>query len=87
MIRMAAGESQDAVADFSEAVLQPTDVKLLHLAWAQLEAGDTAAAKSSLEAGRRRGLENSRLSPEDRERLAKLEAAFGAPSEAAEPQG
>jgi Tfp pilus assembly protein PilF len=87
MIRMAAGESQDAVADFSEAVLQPTDVKLLHLAWAQLEAGDTAAAKSSLEAGRRRGLANSRLSPEDRERLAKLEAAFGAPSEAAEPQG
>jgi hypothetical protein len=84
---MAAGESQDAVADFSEAVLQPTDVKLLHLAWAQLEAGDTAAAKSSLEAGRRRGLANSRLSPEDRERLAKLEAAFGGPSEAAEPQG
>jgi hypothetical protein len=52
-----------------------------------LEAGDTAAAKSSLEAGRRRGLANSRLSPEDRERLAKLEAAFGGPSEAAEPQG
>jgi tetratricopeptide (TPR) repeat protein len=87
MIRMAAGESQDAVADFSEAVLQPSDVKFLHLAWAQFETGDQAAAKSSLEAGRRRGLENSRLSPDDRERLAKLEAAFGTPSKVAEPQG
>ena len=87
MIRMAAGETQDAVADFSEAVLQPSDVKFLHLAWAQFENGDQAAAKSSLEAGRRRGLANSQLSPDDRERLVKLEAAFGAPSEAAEPQG
>lgn len=87
MIRMAAGETQDAVADFSEAVLQPSDVKFLHLAWAQFENGDQAAAKSSLEAGRRRGLANSQLSPDDRERLVKLEAAFGAPSDVAEPQG
>jgi len=87
MIHMAAGESQQAVSDFAEAVLQPTDVKFLHLAWAQMEAGDKAAAKDALEAGRRRGLASSRLSAEDRERLAKLEAAFGVPSEAAEPQG
>ena len=87
MIHMAAGESQQAVSDFAEAVLQPTDVKFLHLAWAQMEAGDKAAAKDSLEAGRRRGLASSRLSAEDRERLAKLEAVFGVPSEAAEPQG
>ena len=87
MIRMAAGESQEAVADFSEAVLQPTDVKFLHLAWAQMEAGDKVAAKASLETGRRRGLSKSRLSPADRDRLAKLEDAFGAQPEAAEPQG
>jgi len=87
MIHMAAGESQEAVADFSEAVLQPTDVKFLHLAWAQFEAGDKSAAKASLDAGRRRGLTASRLSPEDRDRLAKLEAAFGQQAEAVEPQG
>lgn len=87
MIHMAAGESQEAVADFSEAVLQPTDVKFLHLAWAQFEAGDKSAAKASLDAGRRRGLTSSRLSPEDRDRLAKLEAAFGQQAEAVEPQG
>ena len=87
MIRMAAGEPQDAVVDFAEAVLQPTDVKFLHLAWAQLETGDEAAARASLEAGRRRGLAKSRLSPDDRERLGKLEAKFGTPTETAEPQG
>ena len=87
MIHMAAGESQDAVADFSEAVLQPTDVKFLHLAWAQFETGDKSAAKASLDAGRRRGLTAARLSPEDRDRLAKLEAAFGQQAEAPEPQG
>ena len=59
MIRMAAGEKTEAVADFAEAVLQPTDVKFLHLAWGQLESGDQAAAKASLEAGRRRGLARS----------------------------
>jgi Tfp pilus assembly protein PilF len=87
MIHMAAGESQQAVNDFAEAVLQPTDVKFLHLSWAQMEAGDKAAAKESLEAGRRRGLTASRLSPEDRERLAKLEEMFGPQVEAANPQG
>ena len=88
MIRIAAGEKTEAVADFEEAVLQPTDVKFLHLAWGQLESGDQAAAKASLEAGRRRGLARSRLSPADRERLAKLEAALGVPStDVPEPQG
>jgi hypothetical protein len=88
MIRMAAGEKTEAVADFQEAVLQPTDVKFLHLAWGQLESGDQAAAKASLEAGRRRGLAKSRLSPADRERLGKLEAALGVPStDVPEPQG
>ena len=90
MIRLAAGENREAVTDFEEAVLQPTDVKFLHLAWAQLQTGDQAAARTSLESGRRRGLAMSRLSPEDRERLGKLEDALGmkmSPPPAAEPQG
>ena len=52
-IHMGDGVSQEALADFSEAVLQPTDVKFLHLAWAQFEAGDEWAANASLYAGRR----------------------------------
>ncbi len=90
MIRLAAGENREAVADFEEAVLQPTDVKFLHLAWAQFQTGDQTAARTSLESGRRRGLEMSRLSPEDRERLGKLEDALGmkmSTPAVAEPQG
>jgi len=88
MIHLAAGESAQAVSDFTEAVLQPSDVKFLHLAYAQLAAGDEAAAKSSLEAGRRRGLAKSKLSPDDRERLISIEAKLGtAEPESPEPQG
>ncbi|MGI9177295.1 MAG: hypothetical protein ACR2IT_05500, partial [Pirellulales bacterium] len=90
MIRLAAGENREAVADFEEAILQPSDVKFLHLAWAQLQTGDQSAATASLEAGRRRGLEMSRLSAEDKERLSKLQDALGvkiSSPPAAEPQG
>ncbi|MFM7205512.1 MAG: tetratricopeptide repeat protein, partial [Planctomycetaceae bacterium] len=88
VIHMAAGQTKEAVADFTEAVLQPTDLKFLHLAWAQLAAGDKTAAKEALEAGRRRGLVRSRLSPEDRKRLGDLETELGMPTtDPAEPQG
>lgn len=85
MIRLAAGENTEAVADFEEAVLQPTDVKFLHLAWAQLKAGDAAAAKSSLEAGLRRGLSAAKLSPDERKRLKDLETALGVTAPKVEP--
>jgi tetratricopeptide (TPR) repeat protein len=90
MIRLAAGENREAVTDFEEAVLQPTDVKFLHLAFAQLQAGDQAGARTSLEFGRRKGLQMSRLSPEDKARLGKLEEALGtkvSTPAATEPQG
>jgi tetratricopeptide (TPR) repeat protein len=86
MIRLAAGENTEAVADFEEAVLQPTDVKFLHLAWAHLKAGDRDAAKSSLEAGLRRGLSTSKLSPEERARLKELEATLGVAEPQLEPE-
>jgi Tfp pilus assembly protein PilF len=85
MIRLAAGENTEAVADFQEAVLQPTDVKFLHLAWAQLKAGDAAAAKSSLEAGLRRGLSAAKLSPDERARLKDLETTLGVTAPKVEP--
>jgi hypothetical protein len=66
-------------------VLQPTDVKFLHLAWAQLKAGDAAAAKSSLEAGLRRGLSAAKLSPDERARLKDLETTLGVTAPKVEP--
>ena len=82
LVLLAAGRKDEAVADLQEAVLQASDVKFLHLAWAQLQAGDEAAARQSLEAGRRKGLTASRLSPSDRTILGDLEKTLGA----AEPQ-
>ena len=87
MIRLAAGENVEAISDFQEAVLQPTDVKFLHLAWAQLKAGDQTAAKSSLEAGLRRGLAPSKLAPEERARLRELESALDVKAPLLEPEG
>lgn len=87
MIRLAAGEHAEAIADFQEAVLQPTDVKFLHLAWAQLKAGDQASAKSSLEAGLRRGLAPSRLAPDERARLKELESTLGVAAPVLESEG
>lgn len=87
MVRMALGKGPEAITDLQEAVLQPSDVKFLHLAWAQLEAGDKAEAQKWLQAARKRGLKPTRLSPDDRERLAKLETAFDAASETPPPQG
>ena len=88
MIHLAAGETKEAVADLEEAVLKPTEVKFLHLAWAQLQNGDEAAAKASLVAGRRQGLAISRLSPDDRKRLGELESKLGVKEPTpTEPQG
>ncbi|MFM7413679.1 MAG: tetratricopeptide repeat protein [Planctomycetota bacterium] len=87
MIRMAAGETAEAIQDFEEAVLQPTDVKFLHLAWAQFKSGDSAKAKLSLEAGMRRGLSLSKLGPDDRALLKELETTLGVSEPTLEPQG
>lgn len=77
MVLLAAGKNREAVADLREAVLQASDVKFLHLAWAQLQAGDQDAARQALESGRRKGLAAPRLSPADRKMLGDLEAALG----------
>ena len=84
---MALGKKSEAIADLQEAALQPSDVKFMHLAWAQLENGDKAAARQSLETARKRGLKMPRLAPDDRARLAQLESALGTGADAASPQG
>jgi Tfp pilus assembly protein PilF len=80
LVALAAGDPQQAVGDLQEAVLQPTPTKLLHLAFAQLQAGDAAAATRSLDEARKKQLRPARLSTADRERLAALEAALKKPA-------
>ena len=80
MVALAAGDIKRAVADLQEATLQPTPTKLLHLAYAQLQAGDTLAATRALEAARKKQLRPARLSAADRDRLAALEAALADPA-------
>lgn len=85
IVRIAQGEHREAIADFEQAVLQPSDVKFLHLAFAQLRAGDKAAAREALDRSRRKGLTVERLSAADRSRLAELESALGIAPEQAGP--
>ena len=81
IVHLAVGEDEQAVADLEQAVLQPSDVKFLHLAYAQFRTGDTAAARKSLASSRKQGLAEDRLSAADRSRLAELEAALGPATE------
>jgi tetratricopeptide (TPR) repeat protein len=79
MVALATGDAQRAIKDLQEATLQPTATKLLHLACAQLQAGDAAAAARTLEDARKKQLRPTRLSSADRERLTALEAALARP--------
>jgi tetratricopeptide (TPR) repeat protein len=69
LIHLALGDDAAAVADLRQAVLQPSDVKFLHLAYAEMRIGDLAAARRALEQGIAKGLSAERLSPADRSRL------------------
>jgi Tfp pilus assembly protein PilF len=72
LVRLAQGEAEAAAADLREAVLQPSAAKYLHLAAAELAAGDEQAARRALEAARREKLSATRLAPNDAALLEKL---------------
>jgi tetratricopeptide (TPR) repeat protein len=80
LVALAAGDTRQAVADLREATLQPTATKLLHLAFAEVKAGDVEAAKRTLEAARKKQLRPSSLTKADRERLSVVEAAMSPPA-------
>jgi tetratricopeptide (TPR) repeat protein len=80
MVELAAGDARQALKDLQEATLQPTAVKLLHLACAQFASGDAETAVRTLEDARRKQLRSTRLSSADRERLGALEAALARPA-------
>lgn len=76
LVYLAAGDSTRALQDLREAVLDPSPSKLLHLACAELAAGDADAARRTLERARKRRITDMRLPDSDRERLEKLTAAL-----------
>jgi Tfp pilus assembly protein PilF len=69
LVRLAAGDAAGAVEDLREAVLVPSAVKHLHLAVAELAAGNDRAARKSLARARDAGIDRQRLNAADRERL------------------
>ncbi len=88
LVRLAGGDAQGAVEDLREAVLVPSAAKYLHLAVAELAAGDEAAARDALAKSREAGIDRERLNRSDRERLRQLEETLrAAPTTAAAPAG
>jgi tetratricopeptide (TPR) repeat protein len=85
LVLLALGEDREAVTDLQQAILQPSDVKYLHLAYAQFRTGDESAARTALESGRKQGLTVERLSAADRARLREIESALGIAPEQAGP--
>jgi len=73
LVRLAAGDAAGAVEDLREAVLVPSAAKYLHLAFAELAAGDEAAAGVAFTKSRDAGIQRERLSRSDRARLRQLE--------------
>ena len=77
MVRLARGQTRQALEDVSDAILlQPSPRNLLHLALIRTEMSDLDGAREALAAAERKGLADERLSPDDRRRLAKVEAAI-----------
>jgi hypothetical protein len=72
LVHLALGDDAAAVADMRQAVLQPSDVKFLHLAYAEMRVGDMKAARQALEQGIKKGLSAEKLSPTDQARLEEL---------------
>lgn len=75
LVWLAAGDSDRAIDDIMESVLLPSPAKYLHLALAQLQAKQKGEARVSLEKARQLGLDEKQLSPDDRERLERVEEA------------
>jgi hypothetical protein len=79
MVRLAKGQSRQALEDVSDAILlQPTPRNFLHLAVIQAALGDLEGAGDALATAREKALDEERLSPDDRRRLEKVEAAIKA---------
>ena len=77
LVLLAAGDAGAAVAALSEAVLDRSATKYLHLACALAADQRMESAKKALAEARRHGLDTNRLASEDAAMLQSLEAAMG----------
>lgn len=80
LIRLAKDQKVLALEDIREAVLVPSAQKYLHLAFIAAEVDDVADAEKALKKARALGLDNERLSGDDRLRLERLEARLARPT-------
>jgi tetratricopeptide (TPR) repeat protein len=79
LVRLAKGQNRQALEDVSDAILlQPTPRNFLHLAVIRAAMGDLEGAGDALATAREKALDEERLSPDDRRRLEKVEAAIKA---------
>jgi predicted Zn-dependent protease len=78
LVRLAQGDHAGGAADLREAILDPSATKYLHLASAELAAGNTEAARAALASARAAKLTAARLTREDAARLETLERELGA---------
>lgn len=77
IVRLAQLDAAGALEDLRLAVLSPSAAKFLHLAAAELAAGNDAAAREALEKARESGLARLRLPAADVARLEELERKLG----------
>ena len=75
---IATGNTAGAIRDLGEAVLAPTQERLLHLAHAKILAEDSAEAREIMARAARLGLERTALRPSDRHRLDLVVKQLGA---------
>ena len=80
MVRLSLGLPIRALEDCQAAVLEPTPLRLLHLAVIEAANGNLAESRKALEEAKRKGLGNRWLSTPDQRRLAEVEALLAAPS-------
>jgi cellulose synthase operon protein C len=72
VVYLAMNKPQEAIADFQEAILQPTASKWVHLALAQHAAGDSEAAKESLKKAHDMNLKRHDLYSSEHERYDRM---------------
>ncbi len=78
VVLLAAGDAKAALASLEEAALDPTPLRLLHLAAAQVATTDLTAARQTIERARKLGLQPDQLSAADKARYDAVEAALPA---------
>lgn len=81
LVRLASQDPAGAVEDLRLATLAPSAAKFLHLASAELAAGNDAAAREAFEKAQKEGLARMRLPALDAERLEQLEQNLGPAAE------